>query len=79
MMYNSREATIVCKVFMCALVLASLDPLTLCPILFTCLHSEKTSRMNVVRDTEKGISMNTVKAKDYEYKQKISGKLCRIT
>jgi hypothetical protein len=58
MVYSKREAVTVCKAFMCARELASLDPLALCCIFFKCLNREKISRRKVVPDTENGMNMN---------------------
>jgi hypothetical protein len=53
--YSRRKAITVCKAFMCAMVLASLDPWAFCCIFFRCFHMEKTSRRKVVRNTVKGM------------------------
>lgn len=61
--YSSRKATPVCKAFICAIVLTSLDPLKLCWILFRCFHREKTSRRHVARHIVKGMNVNIELAK----------------
>ena len=45
---------------MWAVVLTSLEPLALCCMFFRCLHREKMSRRNNVRDTVNGVSVNIV-------------------
>jgi hypothetical protein len=57
MEYNKRKTVTFCKAFMCAMVLASLDPLALCCIFFICFNKEKISRRKVVRDKVNGMEM----------------------
>lgn len=58
--YSNRKVTTVCKAFMWVVVLTSLEPFGLCCMFFRCLHREKMSRRNTVRDTVSGVSVKIV-------------------